>query len=181
MIASVSSPDSDNFVRVGKVVKVHGIKGELKVLPYGDPDYFKLYKQLVLDLDEDGSAKVYDLVRARPQASVVIIQLAGLDDRNNAELLRGAEVWTEKKFLPEPAAEEIYWREMVGLEVVTDDGQQLGKVKALLETGGTDVLVIRGNGQEYLVPARKEFVVDLNNQDGCLVISVPPGLLEINS
>jgi len=166
-------------VLIGKVVKPHGIKGELKVLPFsGNPGELlglgKVY------LGRQAESRSYKVAKARSQGKFLLLELAGVTDRNIADTLIGLEVMVPKEALPELAADEFYWYEMEGLEVSTAAGQPLGRVTSLLATGGHDVLVIRDAAAEYLVPAINEIIIKVDKENRTLVIDPPPGLLEIN-
>ena len=89
-------------------------------------------------------------------------------------------MWVEKELLPELAPDEFVWHDLVGLKVSTAKGRELGKVKELFSTGGHDVLVIRGTGREYLIPAKQEFMLEVDQDGGILTVSEIPGLFDIN-
>jgi 16S rRNA processing protein RimM len=166
-------------IELGKVVKAHGTKGEVKVLPFSGV-VEDLLAMTEVELRHNGKTDVFKLERIRPQGRLAIIQLAGIADRNMAEELVGSEVWGDEELLPELDADEFYWHEMEGLEVETAAGRRLGRVQSLLATGAHDVLVITDGSNEYLVPAIKEVMLSLDKEAGVLVIDPPPGLLEIN-
>lgn len=166
-------------IELGKIVKAHGIKGEVKVLPFSGvaEDLLALAE---IELRHGGERRVFKLERVRPQSRLAIMLLTGIVDRNMAEELVGSEVWGDEDSLPELEADEFYWHEMEGLEVETAAGRRLGRVQSLLATGAHDVLVITDGSNEYLVPAINEIMVSLDKEAGVLVIDPPPGLLEIN-
>lgn len=174
--------DQNRFVLVGKVVKAHGIKGEVKIVPFSrDPEECGSYRIVIL-IDEDGKAEhQYPVVRARSKKNAAIVQLEGVGNRNDAEALAGCDVWVARDELPPLDDGEFFWHQIEGMHVVTEDGRELGEVTSLLATGGHDVMVITGKGKEYLVPAKDEFIVSINDRERILVIAPVPGLLEINS
>ncbi|MCK4839805.1 MAG: 16S rRNA processing protein RimM, partial [Desulfobulbaceae bacterium] len=173
--------DSDNLVRVGRVGKAHGIKGEVKVRPdFGPPEDFLRYREVSLFKPGTDDRQDYNVSRCRPLAKIVVLQLDGIDDRTMAETLSGSEVWVDKKTLPDLAVGDFYWHDLVGLEVVTESGRKLGRVDAILATGGHDILVVLGGGREYLIPLRKEFLVNTDTAAGVLTVADVPGLFEIN-
>ena len=175
------APDSDNLVRVGRVGKAHGIKGELKVRPdFGLPEDFLHYREVALVKPGTDFHQDYKVSRCRPQAKIVVLQLDGIDDRTMAEALGGSEVWIDKKSLPDLAAGDFYWHDLVGLQVVTESGRELGRVDEILATGGHDILVVLGGGREYLIPLRKEFLLNTDTAAGILTVAEVPGLFEIN-
>jgi 16S rRNA processing protein RimM len=172
----------DGQIAVGKVVKPHGIKGELKVYPFsGRPDDFLGYPRLILVEPGHGPARAYAVEQTRILGSLVILQLAGLSDRNMAETLRGWEVRIAREMLPVPGPGIFYWHELVGLPVITDDGQELGRITSLLATSAHDILVITGGGGEYLIPCIAQCVAGLAPDGKALIVTPPPGLLEMNT
>ena len=172
---------SGNLVRVGRVTKAHGIKGELKVQPdFGLPEDFLNYHELLLVNPGMGSRQDYKVSRCRPQSKIVVIQLDGVEDRTMAEGLGGSEVWIDKESLPDQADGNFYWHDLVGLQVVTENGRKLGRVDSILATGGHDILVVLDGGREYLIPLRKEFLLNKDSAAGILTVAEMPGLFEIN-
>ncbi len=166
-------------VELGKIVKAHGIKGEVKVLPFsGVPE--DLLTMAEIELRHGGEGRIFKLERIRPQGRLAIMRLTGVVGRDMAEELVGSEVWGDEESLPELGADEFYWHEVEGLEVKTIAGLRLGRVQSLLATGAHDVLIITDGSSEYLVPAINEIMVSLDKAAGVLVIDPPPGLLEIN-
>jgi len=169
-------------IAVGKVAKAHGIKGEIKVYPFsGNPDDFRGYRLLTLVEPEHGLTKSYAAGQSRSMGSLVILQLEGLSGRSAAEALRGWEVRIGREFLPARGPETFYWHELVGLPVITEAGQELGRITSLLTTPAHDILVITGGGSEYLIPAVGACVAGLTPDGKGLVVTPPPGLLEMNA
>jgi 16S rRNA processing protein RimM len=101
-------------------------------------------------------------------------------DRDGAEAQVGAEVLVLKSQMPSLPPNEFYWHDIIGVRVVTDQGQELGEVTSLIATGAKDVMVVSGNGNEYLIPVLQEIIVRQDKDAGILVIAPMVGLLEIN-
>jgi 16S rRNA processing protein RimM len=174
-----SDSDKPDYALVGKILKAQGIKGEVKVLPFsGAPD--DLLGITSFELRQGRDVRKFKVDKSRCHGKYLVAKFTGIDDRNMSETLAGFEVWVPEDALPELEPDEFYWHEMQGLQVVTAAGRSLGKVTSLMTTGAHDVLVIKGGGQEFLVPAANDIIVKLDKQDGVLVIDPPPGLLEIN-
>ncbi|NTV13811.1 MAG: 16S rRNA processing protein RimM [Desulfobulbaceae bacterium] len=173
-------PENERFVRIGRVAKPHGIKGELKVQPYGEPEDFRHFPEVSLGGESAPSGPLHKVVGQRPQAKTVLVVLADLGDRTAAEAVVGREVWGAEKYLPPLAEDEFYWHELVGLRVIVEGGRELGKVTGIFATGGHDVLVVRGSGREYLIPARREFMLHTDHQSGVLTVADIPGLFDLN-
>lgn len=180
MAVNSKLPDDEAFVRIGRISKPHGIKGELKVQPYGEPADFSHFPEVRLGGESAPDLPLYKVLGQRPQAKAVLVVLAGIVDRTGAELVIGREVWVAEKHLPALADDEFYWHELVGLRVIVEGGRVLGKVTAIFATGGHDVLVVHGSGREYLIPARREFMLDTDHQTGVLTVADVPGLFDLN-
>ncbi len=182
MSAPFMQPDSHKFAQVGKVIKAHSIKGELKVLAYsGDPQDFKAFPRLLFVDEQAAVSDEYKVAICRPQAKFVIIKLSGIDDRTAAEAMRGAEIWADKDLLPVLGEDEFYWHDLIGLRVETGHGDDLGTVRSLFESAAADIMVIKGQGREYLIPAQDKFIASIDHDAGLLIINDTPGLLDINS
>ena len=172
---------SGELIRVGVVTKAHGIKGEVKVLPdFGLPEDFLNYKEVVLVNSGSESRNGYKVSRCRSLARVVVLHLSGVGDRTEAETLAGSEVWIDKGSLPDLPEGDFYWHDLVGLQVETENGRELGRVETLMATGGHDILVVLDGSREYLIPLKKEFLVNTDLVAGILTVAEIPGLFEIN-
>lgn len=172
----------DGQIAVGKVIKAHGIKGEIKVYSFsGRPDDFHDYPALTLVSPENVQSSTYAVEQARVMGDLVILRLAGFSGRNAAEGLRGWEVRIDREFLSGLGPNTYYWHDLVDLPVITGAGERLGVLMSLMNTAAHDILVITGGGREYLIPAVAECVAGLAPDGKALIVTPPPGLLEINA
>jgi len=176
------NPESvDDLVVIGEIVKPHGIKGEVKVYSYSEqPENFKHYKTVVLQEPAGGGTEIYNVVKSRVQGKLAILQLEGVASREAAEAILGSTVWLQKSDLPELDSGEYYWHQLIGLQVFTDSGSELGKVASLFSTRAHDMLVVTGRGREYLIPVKEEIIKEIDTRKGRLFIAPPAGLLEAN-
>ncbi|MCI5223341.1 MAG: 16S rRNA processing protein RimM [Candidatus Electrothrix sp. AR4] len=169
----------ENLVLLGKVTKAHSIRGEVKVFPYsGDPESFLRYTQILLAAEHDATAVAYRVERVRRQKNAVLLQLANCSSRNDAELLVRFLVYVYAEDLPEPEQDEFYLRDLEGRIMKTDEGRILGRVTGFLSNGGQDIVQVKDGAQEYLIPLAPNFLLALDEKE--VVVSLPPGLLEIN-
>ncbi|MCB2183850.1 MAG: ribosome maturation factor RimM [Desulfobulbaceae bacterium] len=176
------SPEGCSEVAIGKITKPHGIKGELKVFPYsGSAENFAFYTRFFLFCSGEENGRWFDIHKVRSQGRFAVVSLEGVKDRNASESLTGCEVWVARHEMPELPEDEFYWQDLLGLDVLTVDGEQLGKVSDLLSTGAHDILVVKGAGREYMIPALDEFVVEIDEESGTIQVDLPDGLLEMNS
>ena len=141
---------------VGRIVSVHGVKGWVKVYSYTDP-MENIFDYQPWHLLEDGVWKPVKLTGKRRQGKGLVAGLDGVTDRDQAQRLIGRDIAVPRELLPESGDGEYYWRDLIGLRVKLDDGRDLGRVAAMMETGANDVLVVRGDGdsldrRERLVP-----------------------------
>lgn len=166
------------LVHVGKVTKPQGIRGEVKIFSLSEqPENFRDYLLLVL-IDEDGQRQEFAVTAFRHQGNFAVVALDGVLDRNRAEELVGCQVWVAEKYLAPLADDEFYWRDVMGAEVVDLEGNSLGRLTSLLAAGGGEMMVIRQDGEELLIPSRPEFLVEIGPEK--IVVDLPQGLLDIN-
>ena len=149
-----------DLVVIGRLTGVHGIKGWLKVYSYTDP-LENLLGYRHCQICRQGVWQPLTIAEGRQQGKGLVVRLQGIDDRDQAAAFVGCDIAIPSAELPKLAPDEFYWRQLEGLQVVTDDPQRghlvLGKVDHLLETGANDVLVVKGDGQsidqrERLIP-----------------------------
>lgn len=176
---AVTGEQAGKYILLGKVTKPHGIRGEVKVYPYsGSPGNFTGYQSLLLAPVGDAAREPYTIVQARVQGKMAILKLKECVTRSEAEALVNQEVWMHSSELPKLESEDVYLHQLEGMTAVTESGEQLGRVAAIVNTGGHDILAVREGKREYLIPFVKEFIVRLEEDQ--VVLSLPPGLLEIN-
>jgi 16S rRNA processing protein RimM len=164
------------FVVVGKITSAYGIKGWVKVFSYTDPvsnilQYTPWY--LPVSPQQEGW-RCCEVLNGRPHGKHVVAQLAGIDDRNQAELLRGMDIAVPRDQLPEPAEGEYYWLDLKGLRVVNTHGVELGVVEDMMETGANDVLVVKGDRQRLIPYVMDEIVKDVDLAGGVLIVDWEP-------
>ena len=144
----MTGPEQEQWVALGRVSGVHGIKGWVKVESWTRP------REAILDYPcwRLGEVRTPHRLRdARGAQRGLTAALVGITDRDAAERLVGAEIAVPREEMPEPEADSWYWSDLVGCEVRTRDGVKLGRVERLLETGANDVLVVGGE-RERLIP-----------------------------
>jgi 16S rRNA processing protein RimM len=164
----------------GTVPTAHGIRGLVRLVLRTDfPERVVEAEQLTLRLP-DGEVRSYRVERMEPYKEGLLAKLEGVDDRDAAEALRGAEVVARADELPELPEGEYYWHQLRGLTVVTTDGRRVGVIKDILRTGSNDVYVtqIDRRREGPLIPAIPDVIERVDLQAGEVVIKPMPGLLE---
>lgn len=138
------------MITLGKISGVFGVKGWVKVFSYTEQREGILeYNPWFLRIG--GEWQAYPLKTGQLQGKAIIASLEGVEQREQAETLRGCEVAVPREQLQELRQGEYYWTDLEGMEVVTVTGIGLGRVDSLFETGSNDVLVVCGD-RERLVP-----------------------------
>jgi 16S rRNA processing protein RimM len=144
-----TTPTPERLLVVGRVTGAFGVRGWVKVHSYTEPrEEILAYGPWRLGPE----AVAMDVADGQPHGKGLIARLAGVEDRDAAEALRGSDIRVPRSRLPEADPDEYYWADLLGLEVRTVAGVTLGRVERLLETGANDVLVVAGGGREHLVP-----------------------------
>ena len=109
----------------------------------------------------------------------MILTLKPFDNINQVLHLVGREIYADRAALPELPSDEFYWSDLLGLQVVTADGEGLGELVDIIETGSNDVYVVKKNGREVLVPALEDVVMSVDLAGGRMTVSLPEGLLDL--
>jgi len=166
----------DKEIILGKVGAVYGIKGWLKIHSFTDD------KEAILDyfpwsLKLGNKQQSVDITDWRKHNNGLVVKVGGIDDRDEAQALVGSEILTTEDALPELPEGDFYWRDLMGMAVVTDKGYDLGTVSDMLETGANDVLVVKANRndgfgkKERLIPYILDQViksVSIENKQICV-------------
>lgn len=142
------------MIVLGRVLAPYGVRGWLKIHPLGDgPETWREMPQWWLGATADGSVwQPYSLEVFRPHASGWIAKLEGVDDRTGAERLDGWYVGAPREALPQIGQDEYYWTDLIGLAVRNGQGEALGTVDSLIETGAHQVLVVKDGETKRLLP-----------------------------
>jgi 16S rRNA processing protein RimM len=169
---------------VGRVVKAHGVAGEVVVeVRTDDPDTrFASGAQLRAQPRGGGPQRTYVVDSAREHSGRMLVRLAGVADRTAAEALRGSVFLVDTEDLPPiDDPDEFYDHQLEGLRVVTTDGQRVGTVKEVLHTAAGELLSVTAEtGAEVLVPFVGAIVTEVSLQSQTIEIDPPQGLLELD-
>lgn len=166
------------MVMVGEIVRPHGLAGAVKVrATTDDPQRFSLLEDVKL-LRDGRTLGEYRVTRVQIGKGEVFVKFQGVDDRNQAETLRGAGLMIPREARVRAAADQYYHFEIIGLPVYTATGELLGEIVDIETFPAHDVWVIRHGERQHLVPAVKAFIKDVDVQNRRVVIAPIPGLLE---
>ena len=170
----------DEYIAVGYIVGVHGLRGEVKVELYTDfPERFVAGTGLYLG---DSLAEL-TIERARPHKGYMLIQFKGIPSREHADELRNRWLFVRAEDAAE-LEEGVYWvHDIVGLQAQTEEGQLLGQIKEVLFTGANEVYIIKtaptvNRGRDLLLPAIADVIQQIDLEKGIITVHLQPGLLE---
>ncbi len=149
--------DSQRMLVLGRISGLFGVTGWVKVYSHTAPRENILSYQPWY-LRQDKQWREIRLLDGRKQGKGLVALLQGCDDRDQAAALMGCDIAVPRDQLDDLAEDEYYWADLQGLEVITIEGQKLGRVSHLFETGANDVLVVKGD-RERLIPYVWEQVV----------------------
>lgn len=149
-----------DWIVLGRVVGVHGVKGWIKIESFTRPRE-GIFEYGSWNLGTKEGWTTYEVGSGRPQGPGLVAHLHGVSDRDQARSLVGAQIAIARDQLPPAGEDEVYWADLEGCEVVNRDGEILGVVSHLLETGANDVLVVRDGG-ERLIPYVGDFIDEVD-------------------
>ena len=166
------------YFTIGKITGPQGIKGEVKVYPLTDD--LRRFEQLEhIGLFFGGERRPLEVERARPHQNMVLVKFGGISDRAAAEALRGGQLKVPEDCLPPLDEDEYLAADLYDMEVVTTDGEILGRVEDILRTGANDVYAVRDErGNSILIPAIKDCVRHVDVPAKKMTVALLPGLRE---
>lgn len=164
---------AEKLISVGKVSGIFGVRGWIKVYSYTEPrENILAYSPWVLSKGKE-SQKV-QVIDGHRQGKTVVARLADLDDRDKAAELNGWDIFIHPEQLPKPKKDEYYWTDLIGLQVETVDGVELGVVKQMLETGANDVVVVTGERERLIPFLQQQTVLQIDLVAGKMVVDWDP-------
>jgi 16S rRNA processing protein RimM len=168
----------DELVAIAKVVKPRGLRGEVVADLLTDfPDRFEGLEDVVA-VAADGSRSDLKIEGFWFQKDRVILKFDQVDTVEQAEEIRGLEICVPESDATTLDEGEFYDWQLEGCEVETLDGDRIGIVRELMRTGGTEVLVVEGNGRDHLIPFAEAICTDVDIENRKIRIDPPEGLLE---
>ena len=164
-------------LEVGQIVNTFGIKGEVKVTPFtNDMKRFDDLKKVYVTSRKD--SKLYKVENVRYHKNMVLIKFKGVDTVEEAEELRNFYIQIERKDAT-PLEEGTYFiADLIGLEVYSDEGNLLGKVEDIYNTGSNDIYVVKDElGKQILLPGIKDVIKDVQIENAKIIVHLIPGLI----
>lgn len=167
----------EQMLQVGVITQTHGVRGEVKVFPTtDDPVRFKDLKHVVLDTGKETLPLEIENVKFFKQ--FVILKFKGYDNINDIERYKRCPLFVDREDAVPLEEDEYFIADMIGLSVVTENGEEFGTLKDVTRTGANDVYIIDSPSHgEVLVPAIKECILDVDIEAGMMKIHLLDGLI----
>ncbi|GFI29436.1 MAG: 16S rRNA processing protein RimM [Lachnospiraceae bacterium] len=179
----------EDLFQVGVITTTHGVRGEVKVFPTtDDPARFKKLKNVLLDTGKEKLA--LEISQVKFFKNLVILKFRGIDNINDVEKYKGKSLLIAREQAVKCEEGEYFIADLIGLEVKTEEGQLLGEVKDVLQTGANDVYIIQvapdspyssrvsNKKKELLLPAIQECIRKIDIADKTMQVHLMAGLLE---
>jgi 16S rRNA processing protein RimM len=165
-------------LQVGVITQTHGIRGEVKVFPTtDDAQRFKKLKEVILD---NGKVRLtMEIEGVKFFKQYVILKFRGYDSINDVEKYKNGKLFVTRDKAVKLSKDEYFIADLIGMQVVTDEGENFGILKDVLTTGANDVYVVtRPDQTEVLLPAIKECVKNIDMEQDQVLVHIMDGLLE---
>ncbi|HOV27563.1 MAG TPA: ribosome maturation factor RimM [Pseudobacteroides sp.] len=167
------------FLQVGKIVNTHGVRGEVKVIPLtDDPRRFEDLNDVFVGTDD--KKEVLNIENIKYFKNTVIIKFKESGDMNYAEKLKDMFIYVDRKNAIKLPEGRYFICDLIGMEVSEIDGNKLGVLVDVLETGSNDVYVVKNkDNKEILIPALKSVLKEVSVENKTMKVELPDGLLDI--
>lgn len=170
---AVNVDASEPLVELGNINGVFGIQGWVKVFSHTSPRVqITDYRRWLVR--HNGQETEYRILRGREQGKAIVAQLEGVDTRNASEALVGATIFVHSDQLAELGEGEYYWSQLIGLNVVNQQGVDLGNLEWLFETGNNDVMVVQGDKERFIPYIQDNFVKKVDLDAGKILVDWDP-------
>ncbi len=172
--------DQPQFLLVGEILRPHGVVGEVRMRVLTSyPEHLADLEEVYLTEDPTGAnVTAYPLEHVRMHQQYALLKLKNINDRDQAEHLRQLLVMVAIEDAVPLNEGELYLYQLIGLEVKTEDGNSLGKITDVLETGANDVYVVENDKHgEILIPATDQTILSTDVETGIMIVNPPEGLI----
>lgn len=167
----------EDYLQVGVITSTHGIRGEVKVFPTtDDASRFQSLKNVILDTGREKLS--LEIERVKYFKQFVILKFKEIDNINDIEKYRKMPLLVSREDAVELGEDEYFMADMLGMKVFTDEGEEFGTLKDIMETGANDVYIIdtKMHG-EVLIPAIKDCILDVDTEGQKMTIHLMDGLI----
>ncbi len=164
------------YLEIGQIVNTFGIKGMVKIKPFTD-DIRRFDQLKTIYIEQKKCRKKYDIEEVKYHKNMVLMKLKGVNTLEEADLLRQSYLLVNREE-EEPLEEGVYYIvDLLELDVFTDEGELLGKVEDIFNTGSNDIYVVKNElGQQILLPGLPEVLKEVDLDKGKITVHLIPGL-----
>lgn len=165
------------YLEIGQIVNTFGIKGMVKVKPFSEN--LKRFDELKkVYIENKKVRKEYEIEEVKYHKDMILIKFKGVDNPEEADLLRTSYLVVDRK-TQEPLEEGTYYVvDMLGLEVYTDEGELLGNLEDIFNTGSNDIYVVKNElGKQILLPAIADVIKNIDMENKKIIVHLIPGLI----
>lgn len=170
----------DDLFRVGVIANTHGVRGEVKVFPTTDaPERFKKLKKVILDAKREKIT--LEIQSTRFFKNLVILKFKGIDNINDIEKYKGCDLYVERENATPLNEGEYYIADLIDIDVIDEDGNELGILHDVMQTGANDVFVIKlkDSGKELLLPNIPSCVLNVDLDNRKITVHILDGLMDM--
>lgn len=165
------------YFEIGQIVNTFGVKGEVKVNPFTDDiERFEELKSIYIVKNKE--LLEFEIENVRYQKNMVLLKLKNINDMNMAEKYKGCYIKIHRKDTRELPKDTYFIADIIGSEVITDEGVKLGRVDDIYNTGSNDIYVVKDElGKQILLPNIKEVILDINIEKQIVTVHLLEGLI----
>ncbi|MCR5481664.1 MAG: ribosome maturation factor RimM [Clostridia bacterium] len=166
--------EKDEKIKIGQIVNAVALRGEVKVYNYSEPQRFEELEEIRV------GNEVKKIEKVRYQNNMVILKLEGVDDRNAAEALKGKDIFIGQEDLRELPDDTYYIKDLIGLDVIDEGGNIIGKMKDVIQNSAQDLYEIeKTSGGTFLVPAVAKYVGKVDLEKGTVEVLNAAELMDL--
>ena len=167
----------EDLLKVGVITTTHGVRGEVKVFPTTDDAERFLDLEYVL-LDTGRELRRLTIQNVKFFKNLAILKFQEIDNINDIEMYKGRDLWIPREEGQDLGEDEYYIADLLGMEIYLEDGTRFGTLKDVMETGANDVYVVtREQGDEVLLPAIKDCILDVDIEENVMTVHLMKGLV----
>lgn len=165
------------FIETGKIVNIHGLRGEVKIMPWSDdPEFICDFDILYYGKDK----KILEIENARVHKNMVLVKVKGIDTPETANLLRNNIIYIDRNDV-ELEEGTYFIQDLIGLKVINaDTNEEYGTVRDVFQTGANDVYEVKNDEKTVLIPAIPDVIVNTDIENSVLMIRPLEGLFDEN-
>jgi 16S rRNA processing protein RimM len=172
--------DKEKCFNLGKIIRVHGIHGEVVVFSNTLPHQLNLSSKNIFLENFDSSLYPYVIANCRKiKNNQLLIKIEGINTIDEAQKIKGYALWIPFEYLPELTAHEFYSQEIIGFKLIDVQSGEVGYVNDVFDIPSNRLIQVIKNNKEILIPAAKQFITEINRVEKTLIMDLPQGLLEV--